>query len=96
MAKFKINENTHNGQKYYHTQYMYMCPGCNSLHAICLKADGGNHEFNMDMDRPTVSPSVLYASHPVCHSFIKDGMIQFLSDCEHSLAGQTVVLPEIE
>lgn len=31
----------------------------------------------------------------VCHSFITDGFIQFLSDCTHELAGQTVELPEI-
>lgn len=30
----------------------------------------------------------------VCHSFITDGKIQFLGDCTHSLAGQTVPLPE--
>lgn len=31
----------------------------------------------------------------VCHSFITDGKIQFLGDCTHSLAGQTVELPEL-
>jgi hypothetical protein len=30
----------------------------------------------------------------VCHSFIIDGRIQFLGDCTHALAGQTVDLPE--
>ena len=30
----------------------------------------------------------------VCHSFITDGKIQFLSDCTHELAGQTVDLPD--
>lgn len=30
----------------------------------------------------------------VCHSYITDGRIQFLSDCTHALAGQTVDLPE--
>lgn len=30
-----------------------------------------------------------------CHSFIRDGRIQFLSDCTHHLAGQTVELPDI-
>jgi hypothetical protein len=30
----------------------------------------------------------------VCHSFVTDGRIQFLSDCTHHLAGQTVDLPE--
>jgi len=28
----------------------------------------------------------------ICHSFVRDGQIQFLSDCTHSLAGQTVPL----
>ena len=28
-----------------------------------------------------------------CHSFVTDGRIQFLSDCTHALAGQTVPLP---
>jgi hypothetical protein len=29
-----------------------------------------------------------------CHSFITDGMIKFLSDCTHSLVGQTVRIPD--
>jgi hypothetical protein len=28
-----------------------------------------------------------------CHSFVTDGRIQFLGDCTHRLAGQTVELP---
>ena len=31
----------------------------------------------------------------VCHSFVTDGCIQFLSDCTHALAGQTVPLPDL-
>lgn len=30
----------------------------------------------------------------VCHSFVTDGKIQFLSDCTHALAGQTVEMLE--
>ncbi|HEY0889311.1 MAG TPA: DUF6527 family protein [Nocardioides sp.] len=30
----------------------------------------------------------------VCHSYVTDGRIQFLGDCTHVLAGQTVDLPE--
>lgn len=30
-----------------------------------------------------------------CHSFVTDGQIQFLSDCTHALAGQTVPLPDL-
>ena len=31
----------------------------------------------------------------VCHSFVTDGKIQFLSDCTHELAGQTVDLASV-
>ena len=30
----------------------------------------------------------------VCHSFVTDGQVHFLSDCTHALAGQTVPLPD--
>lgn len=29
-----------------------------------------------------------------CHSFVRDGRIQFLGDCSHALANQTVDLPD--
>ena len=32
----------------------------------------------------------------ICHSFVTDGRIQFLGDCTHALAGQTVPLPDWE
>lgn len=32
----------------------------------------------------------------ICHSFVRDGQIQFLGDCTHALAGQTVPLPDME
>jgi hypothetical protein len=31
----------------------------------------------------------------ICHTFIRDGQIQFLADCTHALAGQTVPLPPL-
>lgn len=31
----------------------------------------------------------------VCHSFVKDGHIQYLSDSTHALAGQTVPLEDL-
>lgn len=64
--------------------------------------------FNGDFDKPTIRASVLTrcfmwnsatGKHDLeterCHSYITDGMIEFLPDCQHSLAGQTVELPEI-
>jgi len=32
----------------------------------------------------------------VCHSFVKDGQIQFLGDCTHAKAGQTVHLSPVD
>ena len=32
----------------------------------------------------------------ICHSFVRDGQIEYLSDCTHPLAGQTIALPDIE
>ncbi|WP_291350364.1 DUF6527 family protein [Desulfosporosinus sp.] len=32
----------------------------------------------------------------VCHSFVTDGKIQFLTDSTHALSGQTVDLPEVD
>lgn len=37
-------------------------------------------------------PSMCY----LCHSFVTDGRIQFLGDCTHALAGQTVDLLAME
>lgn len=66
--------------------------------------------YNGDPEKPTFTPSVLvtyngadagedrgdgYCAPPaVCHSFVTDGRILFLSDCTHHLAGQTVDIPE--
>jgi Family of unknown function (DUF6527) len=55
--------------------------------------------WNGDLNWPTFSPSLLCNGHDPknrCHSFIKDGNIQFLSDCWQKLAGKTVELPEWE
>lgn len=30
-----------------------------------------------------------------CHSFIRNGMIEFLSDCTHALAGKVVPIPPL-
>ena len=30
-----------------------------------------------------------------CHTFVTDGQVQFLTDCTHKLAGQTLLLPDL-
>jgi hypothetical protein len=71
------------------------CPGCKGIHAI---NDTWNYDGNAES--PTISPSLLiqYGSRPEdkrCHSFIVNGQWQFLSDCSHELAGQTVSMVDI-
>lgn len=100
MAIIKVLEHIdeETGKKWSHTQYLFNCPGCGYEHAVGLKSEGGNHTFNMDLDKPTFSPSLVHDFTPGrrCHSFVKEGKIQFLNDCWHELKGQTVDLPRYE
>jgi hypothetical protein len=53
--------------------------------------------FNGDLERPTFEPSLLCDQHDPahrCHLFLRQGRIEYLSDCHHALAGQTVECPE--
>jgi hypothetical protein len=97
MAKIKKVEYKHDG-KVFKTQYMYFCMGCGYEHAFGLISEDGNHKFNGDLNNPTVSPSLVqgWVAGQRCHSYIKNGMIEYLSDCWHKLKGQTIELPEIE
>lgn len=69
----------------------------------------GGWTWNGSATRPTFMPSILVtyngpdagqdqgdgrrAPPAVCHSFVVDGAMQFLGDCTHALAGQTVPIP---
>ena len=87
----------------------FWCPGCDGFHAInCGDARGGPQwSWNGSVDRPTFTPSILVTTPgdpdpewniapTCCHSFVTDGRIQFLGDCTHALAGQTVPIPEFD
>lgn len=64
--------------------------------------------WNGDVDKPTLSPSILQKCGPfpedtkragefdICHCFVRNGNIEFCGDCTHSLKGQSVTLPEME
>ena len=84
MAKlWRADENT----------LVFECPGCGYGHPFDTK----RWQWNGSMDRPTFTPSLLVMdpAHR-CHSWVRDGKIQFLNDCYHQLAGKTVELPEVE
>lgn len=49
------------------------------------------------MEKPTFNPSLLVnKDYPAqrCHSWVRDGKIQFLGDCFHALKNLTVEIPE--
>lgn len=73
---------------------MFWCPGCDEPHGPKIEGPGA-WTWNQDRDRPTLDPSILVTDHAGarCHSFVRDGQIQFLDDCTHARAGQTVAIP---
>ena len=83
---------------------IFKCP-CGNYHSLRTRpAPSPSWEWNGGADKPTFSSSILSTctwteddgskTDEICHSVVRDGMIQFLSDCTHALAGQTVEIPE--
>ena len=84
---------------------MFWCPGCDGAHQVGVgEGPGPRWGYNGNPDAPTFTPSVFVnapgaffnPAAPSCHSFVTDGRIQFLPDCTHALAGQTVDIPDWE
>lgn len=70
---------------------LFWCPGCGYGHHL----DTRRWTWNGDMNKPTASPSLLVnkeelGDSPRCHFFIREGRLQYLGDCTHKLAGQTI------
>ena len=80
---------------------MFWCPGCKCGHYVRLGAtkqdpQGPIWQWNQNKEKPTFNPSVKTKGVILCHLLIKDGMIQFCSDCQHKLAGQTVPMVDMD
>ena len=73
--------------------YLFHCPGCGHLHAVYTKHahHGAKLEwsFNDKQFGGNIPPER-------CHSFIREGKIQFLDDCTHHLKGQTVEMEDVK
>lgn len=100
MAKLKLITRTRG-------TYSFFCPACKRRHLVFTAQEGYEHvkwDWDGDLNKPTITPSILINPQgkkhvpyiPVCHLFITNGMIQYLDDCTHELAGQTVELPDID
>lgn len=83
------------------TRLVFDCPGCECSHGVPVDGSRG-WKWNGDKVKPTVSPSILVTwdwgnsrEQKRCHSYVRDGNIQFLGDCTHKLAGKTVPLQPV-
>lgn len=83
-----------------HHGWMIFCPACKQAHEFDER-----WTYNGKPEAPTfrnsmlvygwVSPDpVKYPGAPRCHSYVTDGNIEFLSDCDHEMKGTTVRLPD--
>ena len=77
----------------------FRCNGCGHHHGVPVSGDTA-WEWNGDVDNPTISPSILNRGpYPegerVCHIFVREGKIEYLQDCTHHLAGQTVEMEDV-
>lgn len=79
----------------------FYCPGCRHLHYVNVAGDKAKHpvwEWNGDRVKPTLAPSIKVtgyigeAPEGCCHSFVRNGRIEFLPDCTHDHAGRPVDL----
>lgn len=87
-------------------RWWFWCEGCDTHHAYTTKLGQGETgpcwQGPGDPTAPTFSPSLLCNGntpakdlHPHttahrCHLYVRNGQVQYLSDCSHHLAGRTV------
>lgn len=89
---------------------LFVCPGCvaggsegyEGIHMLPVNVEVAlnkpSWEWDGNLEAPTLSPSILTSGsnvRPRCHSFLRAGVFEFLQDCEHSLVGQKVMIPDL-
>lgn len=88
--------------------HLFYCAGCDQMHKVgpgwSFNRDYDRPTFSpsvmvqgiqplTDEEHALVMAGERIDPRPlVCHSFVVDGQIQFLGDCTHTLAGQTIPL----
>lgn len=73
---------------------IFWCPGCKMLHSFQI----GRWRWNGDLEKPSLTPSLLCdrdSPQYRCHLYLTAGVLHFLSDCHHDLAGTYVELPDL-
>jgi len=104
MAKVFTQEPSENSP-----DWIFYCVGCKCHHGVWttkpIIVDGKPHiwSFNGDLEKPTFTPSIHIkrqrlgsnTNETICHSYVKNGMIEYLGDCKHEFKGQTIEIPDV-
>lgn len=77
----------------------FHCPGCGHAHAYYVP----RWTWNGSMDKPSFTPSLMNSieygdqrEKRLCHLYVTDGKIQYLTDCTHNLKGTTVEMEDVK
>lgn len=63
--------------------------------SVLVRYRKGNPPATMDnLGKITSGEITQKITNEICHSFVRNGKIEFLGDCTHALAGKTVDIPE--
>lgn len=87
-----------------HIRLAMPCPMSDRVLPVIIKGDRKNTPcwtWNGDTEKPSLKPSILSRietskSLEICHSFVTDGKVQFLGDCTHEFASQTLELLDVD
>jgi hypothetical protein len=75
-----------------HYAWLVWCPACDSPHSF-----DNRWSFNGDHEKPTFIASMLVhesPGRPRCHSFLTDGVWNYLGDSTHDKAGTSIEAPD--
>ena len=71
----------------------FYCPACKNYHWI-----NDTWTLTGTEENPTINPSIrvsgMVAGNPngICHFFVRNGYIEYLSDCTHDFAGNKIMM----
>ncbi len=82
---------------------VFNCPGCGNAHAVPYTTQrpppaGPQWFFDENFDSPTIEPSLLIFQRDgktaECHVVVTNGILNYQSECVHSLAGKSVPMQD--
>lgn len=69
------------------------CPACDGAKRLPIEGSRPSWEWNGNLEKPTLTPSILQIetqTAPRCHSYLTEGVWNYLSDCTHDMPDRQV------